>query len=221
MRRWNGSHRPFLCSFSRPVPYTAQKGGGTGDHGIRLERNGAAQHFRGPAHRPRRCSDIRRHGRSPGGGGAGHLHGWEPVPLVRGRTADGAWGCHLPSVPAAGTGHQSSFPFLQAEHCPCGGPQRKHHRQSSGPWQRRHAHGDPGCQAAKGTGNGPGGRRAVPPDRAEHRLHPDSARHRGSPSLRPGLRHPPDILPAVWVTSLLSAGLGISAAGLLGKVWRS
>ena len=42
-------------------------------------------------------------------------------------------------------------------------------------------------------------------------------------ALRSGLGcgTPLDILPAVWVTSLLSAGLGISAAGLLGKVWRS
>ena len=29
-----------------------------------------------------------------------------------------------------------------------------------------------------------------------------------------------DILPAVWVTSLLSAGLGVAAATLLGKVWK-
>ena len=42
-------------------------------------------------------------------------------------------------------------------------------------------------------------------------------------ALRSGLGcgTPLDILPAVWITSLLSAGLGISAAGLLGKVWRS
>lgn len=31
---------------------------------------------------------------------------------------------------------------------------------------------------------------------------------------------PFDILPAVWLTSLCSAGLGIAAAWLLGKVWR-
>jgi len=31
---------------------------------------------------------------------------------------------------------------------------------------------------------------------------------------------PFDILPAVWVTSLCSAGLGITAAWLLGKLWR-
>lgn len=31
---------------------------------------------------------------------------------------------------------------------------------------------------------------------------------------------PFDILPAVWITSLCSAGLGITAAWLLGKVWR-
>lgn len=30
---------------------------------------------------------------------------------------------------------------------------------------------------------------------------------------------PFDILPAVWITSLLSAGLGVTAAALLGKVW--
>ena len=29
-----------------------------------------------------------------------------------------------------------------------------------------------------------------------------------------------DILPAVWITSLCSAGLGITAAWILGKVWR-
>jgi len=29
-----------------------------------------------------------------------------------------------------------------------------------------------------------------------------------------------DILPAVWVTSLCSAGLGVTAAWLLGKVWK-
>ena len=42
-------------------------------------------------------------------------------------------------------------------------------------------------------------------------------------ALRSGLGcdTPLDILPAVWITSLLSAGLGISAAGLLGKVWKS
>lgn len=35
-----------------------------------------------------------------------------------------------------------------------------------------------------------------------------------------GCTSPFDILPAVWVTSLCSAGLGITAAWLLGKVWR-
>lgn len=35
-----------------------------------------------------------------------------------------------------------------------------------------------------------------------------------------GCASPFDILPAVWITSLLSAGLGITAAWLLGKVWR-
>lgn len=35
-----------------------------------------------------------------------------------------------------------------------------------------------------------------------------------------GCKTPFDILPAVWVTSLLSAGLGVTAAWLLGKVWR-
>lgn len=34
-----------------------------------------------------------------------------------------------------------------------------------------------------------------------------------------GCAAPFDILPAVWVSSLLSAGLGVSAAILLGKVW--
>ena len=35
-----------------------------------------------------------------------------------------------------------------------------------------------------------------------------------------GCTTPFDILPAVWVTSLCSAGLGITAAWLLGKVWK-
>lgn len=35
-----------------------------------------------------------------------------------------------------------------------------------------------------------------------------------------GCQTPFDILPAVWVTSLLSAGLGVTAAWLLGKVWK-
>ena len=35
-----------------------------------------------------------------------------------------------------------------------------------------------------------------------------------------GCATPFDILPAVWVTSLCSAGLGITAAWLLGKVWK-
>lgn len=35
-----------------------------------------------------------------------------------------------------------------------------------------------------------------------------------------GCETPFDILPAVWVTSLCSAGLGLCAAWLLGKVWR-
>ncbi len=35
-----------------------------------------------------------------------------------------------------------------------------------------------------------------------------------------GAAAPFDILPAVWISSLLSAGLGISVAWLLGKVWR-
>ena len=34
-----------------------------------------------------------------------------------------------------------------------------------------------------------------------------------------GCLTPFDILPSVWVTSLLSAGLGVTAAWLLGKVW--
>lgn len=36
-----------------------------------------------------------------------------------------------------------------------------------------------------------------------------------------GCAAPFDILPAVWVTSLCSAGLGITAAWLLGKLWKS
>lgn len=35
-----------------------------------------------------------------------------------------------------------------------------------------------------------------------------------------GCQTPFDILPAVWLTSLCSAGLGVAAACLLGKVWR-
>ena len=35
-----------------------------------------------------------------------------------------------------------------------------------------------------------------------------------------GCATPFDILPAVWITSMFSAGLGITAAWLLGKVWR-
>lgn len=35
-----------------------------------------------------------------------------------------------------------------------------------------------------------------------------------------GCQTPFDILPAVWITSFLSAGLGVSAAWLLGKVWK-
>lgn len=34
-----------------------------------------------------------------------------------------------------------------------------------------------------------------------------------------GCATPFDILPAVWITSLCSAGLGVTAAWLLGKVW--
>ena len=36
-----------------------------------------------------------------------------------------------------------------------------------------------------------------------------------------GCATPFDILPAVWVTSLCSAGLGVTAAWLLGKLWKS
>lgn len=35
-----------------------------------------------------------------------------------------------------------------------------------------------------------------------------------------GCAAPFDILPAVWITSLCSAGLGVTAAWLLGKVWK-
>lgn len=35
-----------------------------------------------------------------------------------------------------------------------------------------------------------------------------------------GCSTPFDILPAVWITSLCSAGMGLTAAWLLGKVWR-
>lgn len=35
-----------------------------------------------------------------------------------------------------------------------------------------------------------------------------------------GCAAPFDILPSVWITSLCSAGLGVTAAWLLGKVWR-
>lgn len=35
-----------------------------------------------------------------------------------------------------------------------------------------------------------------------------------------GCEAPFDLLPAVWVTSLCSAGLGVTMAWLLGKVWR-
>ena len=36
-----------------------------------------------------------------------------------------------------------------------------------------------------------------------------------------GCPRPFDILPAVWLTSLLSAGLGVAAAAVLGKLWKS
>lgn len=36
-----------------------------------------------------------------------------------------------------------------------------------------------------------------------------------------GCSTPFDILPAVWVTSICSAGLGLTAAWVLGKVWKS
>ena len=36
-----------------------------------------------------------------------------------------------------------------------------------------------------------------------------------------GCASPFDILPAVWFTSICSAGLGLSAAWILGKVWKS
>lgn len=36
-----------------------------------------------------------------------------------------------------------------------------------------------------------------------------------------GCATPFDILPAVWVTSLCSAGLGVTAAWLFGKLWKS
>lgn len=35
-----------------------------------------------------------------------------------------------------------------------------------------------------------------------------------------GCAAPYDILPAVWITSLCSAGLGVAAACLLGRIWR-
>lgn len=35
-----------------------------------------------------------------------------------------------------------------------------------------------------------------------------------------GCQTPFDILPAVWITSIASAGLGVAAAWLLGRVWR-
>ena len=35
-----------------------------------------------------------------------------------------------------------------------------------------------------------------------------------------GAARPFDILPAVWITSLCSAGLGVAAAWLLGRMWR-
>ena len=35
-----------------------------------------------------------------------------------------------------------------------------------------------------------------------------------------GCQSPFDILPAVWATSLLSAGLGVACAWVLGKVWK-
>lgn len=36
-----------------------------------------------------------------------------------------------------------------------------------------------------------------------------------------GCRTPFDILPAVWISSIASAGLGVTMACLLGKVWRN
>lgn len=36
-----------------------------------------------------------------------------------------------------------------------------------------------------------------------------------------GCQSPFDILPAVWITSVLSAGLGVTAAFLLGRIWKS
>ena len=80
-----------------------------------------------------------------------------------------------------------------------------------------------GIQAAEHLAKGTGG---VASDELCRLIVLNTASIQLSPSTVAALRAslgcstPFDILPAVWVTSLCSAGLGLTAACLLGKVWR-
>lgn len=77
-----------------------------------------------------------------------------------------------------------------------------------------------GIRAAQRLSSGPSATdqlcRLVVLNTASIQLIPTSAA-----AIRAGLKcsHPLDILPAVWITSICSAGLGLSAAWILGKLW--
>ena len=95
-------------------------------------------------------------------------------------------------------------------------PQRQLLRQSAGTGQRRHPHG---IQAAQHLKDGPRATdelcRLIVLNTASIQLIPANVAAVRSAL---GCATPFDILPAVWITSLCSAGLGVAAAWLLGKL---
>lgn len=154
------------------------------------------------------------------GGPAVSLHGGDAVPV------DGAYGGHGPvrTVPAAGTAVPSGAAAAAAPGQPgsgdAGSGDGQCVGQSAGAGQRRHAHGYPGG-LPYGTGT-----EGVASDELCRLVVLNTASIQLLPTTVASIRAvcgsaaPLDILPAVWVSSLLSVAAGLAAAKLLERLGR-
>ena len=199
------------------APYRWDKEMIGNDNDSDLDGDGGALHPLRPGRRTGPGGGRRRRRGRGGGGGAGPVHRGDAVSVDGGDGGHAAVGAGRPAVPAAGP---SSAPAL-----PPGGGRPAHYgrhlrqcvRQSAGPGQRRHP---PGSGSRPGTGpeqSRHGLRRTVHAGGMQHRLPTTVASVRAAQ----GCQTPFDILPAVWLASALSVGVGILACKAFSKVWRA
>ena len=183
-----------------------------------LDRDGGGLH-------PVRSGDGKRtsgggcgHGGGGRGGGAVPVHGGGALPVDGGDGGDAPLRPVGWAVPAAPAGAAAALPGV------CAGPGGDGHHlgqrvgQPAGAGQCGHSPGHPGRPADEPPHSRTGLRRFVYAGGVQYGVHPAHSHHGGLGAA--GCAAPFDILPAVWLASVISVCAGIGAVKLFGRVWR-